>query len=72
MTTVKLAVYLIYVAAFGFLAVLLSRATANDLTRVEVALGALAVLLAVVTKWRLVVRTRRRHKLEEMRDSALW
>lgn len=67
----KSIIHLVCITAIAYAGMLLGRSVVGGtLNGIGLLVAALAVS-AVIT-WRLSVRRRERHKLEEMRDSALW
>jgi hypothetical protein len=69
---VKFFVYLVCFAAVTAAIFVVGRsALGRELNAIELVAGTFACI-ALVARGRAVIRRRKRYKLEEMRDSALW
>jgi len=69
---VKFFVYLVCFAAVTAAIFFVGQsAPGRELNAIELVVGAFACI-ALVAKGRALIRRRKRYKLEEMRDSALW
>ncbi|NPC57815.1 hypothetical protein [Caenimonas soli] len=68
----KFLIYLVcFAAATAAVFVVGRSALGRELNAIELVVGTLA-FIALIAKGRAVILRRKRYKLEEMRDSALW